>query len=277
MKVYKVGVIGAGNIAESNHLPVLKNLQNISVAWLYDVNSSRSMLLSNMYQVAVIQKEDLKKKIGDIDICLISTPFGARTEYYIIASALGKSVYVEKPFALTVEEHVQISGMFKPHQIAIGFQRRNYETVNELKQIIESEIFGKLLKIEFKQGNFSVKGGKGYLNNSSLSGGGILIESAIHAFDQILQFTKAVDVVVNEHHCIAINGIDYDSISHSTLILADAEISVHSEVSCLRNLMNGIELRFENATIDTQSENLTSASTSFLTTKWMQLFYDKCR
>jgi len=322
-KVYKVGIIGAGKIVENSHLPVLKNIDNISVEWIYDIDKKRTDLLSEMYKIAPVITNNLEEEISKIDICVITIPYGVRMPYLQAASRFKKSVYVEKPFALSVQEHIDISSMFNANEIAIGFQRRCYKIAHELKEIIQSGIFGSLKNIDFKQGYFSIKGGKGYLSDVNLSGGGVIIESAIHSFDQILNFTAATDVEVDNLSFIQKNGIDYDTTVQSYLTTPLGKIPVTSQVSTLRNLNNGLTLSFDHATIkcklspdaiinvfskngkqfsienlfnlqnypktvnssfflfwekfieslNKKTENFTSASTSLLTTKWMENIY----
>ncbi len=248
-KQYKIGIIGAGKIVENSHLPVLKNLGNVSVEWIYDTNANRTSLLSSMYDVQPVVDNKWEEAISKIDICVITIPYGVRIEYLKAAARLKKSVYVEKPFALSVKEHVEVSSMFKSHEIAIGFQRRCYKIADDLKQLIASGIFGSLKRIEYNQGYFTLKGGQGYLSDVKLSGGGVIIESAIHAFDQILNFTQSTNVEVEKVKYLQKNGIDYDSSVQSCLTTPFGKISVASQVSTLRNLNNGLGLSFDNATV----------------------------
>ena len=166
-----------------------------------------------------------------------------------MASNLKKCVYVEKPFALTVKEHLEISSMFKPNEIAIGFQRRCYKVASDLKDIIVSGIFGSLKTITYNQGYFTLKGGSGYLSDAKLSGGGVIIESAIHSFDQILNFTQAISVTVDKVNYLERKGIDYDSSIHSYLTTPFGIIPVTSNISTLRNLNNGLILSFDSGVI----------------------------
>jgi Predicted dehydrogenases and related proteins len=325
IKKYKVGIIGAGKIVENSHLPVLKNLENVIVEWIYDVNPNRSKLLSAMYGIRPLFK-NWEQEIKSIDVCAITIPYGVRIPYLKAASVINRSVYVEKPFALSVKEHTDTASLFNPYQIAIGFQRRCYKIVNELKQIISSGIFGSLQSIDFRQGYFSLKGGQGYLSDVKLAGGGVIIESAIHSFDQILNFTDAIDVHVEKMKFLQKNNIDYDSTIESFIITSSGKIPVVSEVSTLKNLSNGLTLTFDTAIIkckltpdatinfysrqgskqafridkipgekhsfatnvntsflmfwsnflqalDEERENFTSASSSLLTTKWMEKIY----
>src|SRR3989338_5938578 len=77
----KLGIIGAGKIVEDGHLPVLANLSEIKVNWVSDSNDERSKLLSKMYAVPYKPLDLAMKSLGDLDLCLIAVPLGARKSY----------------------------------------------------------------------------------------------------------------------------------------------------------------------------------------------------
>lgn len=248
-KKFRIGIIGAGKIVESIHLPVLLNLNEVLVCWIFDKSVDRSRMLSKMYGIKLILEQNLEDSLNDIDICLIAIPYGAREKYIYMCSRLKKCVYVEKPFALSLKEHENYCNLFSPSEIAIGFQRRYYPFVSELRQIINENTFGTIKHIQFNQGYFQLKGGTGFLSNAKLSGGGVIIESAIHSLDQILQFTTADNVVVKELVSLSANGIDYDTKFTSKLTSGENSFTVYSHISSLRNLANGITIEFEEAII----------------------------
>jgi len=247
VKEIKVGLIGGGKIVENSHLPVLKNIPEVCVSWVYDADEERSQLLSKMYLIKPVT--EWEKNLKEVDVCLITIPYGVRQNYLQAVAAFSKNAYVEKPFALTEIEHTNLANSFKPYGLAIGFQRRVYRIVNELKELITSEILGKLISIDFKQGYFTLKGGGSYLGNAALSGGGVIIESAIHSLDQILLITSATDVMVNTATYIVKKGVDYDSTVQSTLFTPSGNVEVTTQISTLQNLNNGLALRFTNGIV----------------------------
>ena len=258
MKQYKVGIIGAGAIVESSHLPVLKTLAGAEPAWIYDINIRRKEVLSSMYNVRAIDENELAAAIGSVDICLLTIPYGVRSSYIRMIADAQKALYVEKPFALSVKEHNEYCSMFEPYKLAVGFQRREYASVQALSAIVSSGIFGRLNKITFQQGNFTLKGGTGYLSDAKLSAGGVIIESAIHTLDQLLLITAATGVSLNKLTSLSKNGIDYDSVFTSGLHTETGGIETECRVSTLRNLDNGIKFFFDNAIAETNTspENL---------------------
>lgn len=248
MNKVKVGIIGAGSIVESNHLPVLKAMPNVDLCWIFDINKKRVDLLSAMYNVKGIN-ENIDTAISNVDLCLVTIPYGVRKSYYNQIAKAGKAIYVEKPFALSTEEHNEYCNMFSTYKIAVGFQRRCYSYVDTLADIIETKAFGNLKEIEFNQGHFAMKGGGGYLSNVELAGWGVIVESSIHILDQILQFTNATNVKLLQIKSLIKNGIDYDSCFNSTISNTNNSIDVICNISSMRNLSNGLSLKFDNATI----------------------------
>jgi len=247
-----IGIIGAGNIVESIHLPILLNIPGVNIKWIFDKDEKRSTLLSGMYSVDYITGDKLDEGIEEADLCLIAIPYGVRDAYIHKCAAYAKAVYIEKPFATTVAEHQAYCELFAPPDLAIGFQRRYYKCVNELQHIISGSLFGKVQAIYFNQGYFQLKGGTGFMSDARMSGGGVIIESAIHTLDQILQFTKASALNVEEVHSLSKSGIDYDTKFTSTLSYDGASFPVYSHVSSLRNLDNGIIIEFENKVVRLQ-------------------------
>lgn len=251
-KKYKLGIIGAGSIVELSHLPILKNLDQIEVCWQFDKNITRSDIISKMFQVPVLREEQLENAIKEIDICLLTIPYGVRRSFIEKIAANGKSLFVEKPFATTIEEHEYYCGLFPSYKLAVGFQRRHYKIVSFVQQLIKGNFFGALKKIHFREGYFVLKGGNRFTSEVNLSGGGVIIESAIHSLDQILLITSAQNVLVNEVKSLHKNLLDYDSVFTSLISTNNGEIPITCEISSLRNLKSGLEMEFENATINCQ-------------------------
>jgi predicted dehydrogenase len=245
----KVGIIGAGAIVETNHLPALVTLDDFEVSWIYDKNAERITLASNMYNLTSISYEQLESSLREIDICLIAIPYGVRKPYIDLCRKFGKAIVVEKPFAFSENEHMEYANGFEPWKISINFQRRFYNSVILLKNIIKSNIFGSLLSIKFVQGNFTLKGGAGYLSDATLAGGGVIAESAIHGLDIISFITQSTGVKLKELKSLHKKGIDYDSYFESILENSKGEIHVACEISTLRNLRNGLHLQFDNACV----------------------------
>jgi predicted dehydrogenase len=244
-----IGIIGAGGIVETNHLPAICILPQVEVKWVYDKNPARMELLSRMYSIPVLSGKDVEKGLDEVDICLLATPYGVRKSYVEFCREKGKALVVEKPFAFSGAEHAANCAGFSEWQIAVNLQRRFYRSAATLRSIVEKNLFGRLREVRFSQGHFSLKGGSGYLSDVRLAGGGVIAESAIHSLDLILWISAAQSVAVREMHALYERGLDYDASFVSDLYCGENIIKAFCEISTLRNLENGLQLQFEQATV----------------------------
>jgi hypothetical protein len=247
----RIGIIGAGQIVEDCHLPVLANLGAVEVKWVTDLRVDRLRLLSKMYRVPHIAVQEIAKQIRSVDICLLAIPVGARKEYIEMCAEAEVALYAEKPFARSRAEHMAYMSLFPAHRLAVGFQRRFYRSLGTLKRIIEERVFGDLESIEHSFGQYSLKSGgsERFIVDAELAGGGVLIEAGIHGLDQILFATQADSVKVEAVKAIVYDHLDYDVVVDSTIGCGESEIPVRGEFSRLRNLQQGSVFHFEMATV----------------------------
>ena len=242
--IKRIGIIGAGKVVEDMHLPVIKNLKELKVAWVCDTDLNRSKLLSRMYQVPHLPVQKAISVLDDVDLCLIATPVGVRKNYIEACAQAGIAVYSEKPFARTRAEHEYYCSLFPDYKIAAGFQRRFYKNIHTLREIIKSGVFGNLKRIELNHGQYSLKSGGAhrYITNPKLSGGGVVIDSGIHCLDQILFSTAATGVEVEVARAIVFNGIDYETTIFSTITM---ESKHRVEVECNHTSLRNFHQRFK--------------------------------
>jgi len=102
----RIGVIGAGIIAQSIHIPTLFRA-GFEFVQVCDLSPSRAEEVSKRYGVkGTTVPEDIIRS-PDIDAVLIATP-GSHAQLTLAALAAGKHVLAEKPLALTLAEVDQI-------------------------------------------------------------------------------------------------------------------------------------------------------------------------
>ena len=247
----RIGIIGAGQIVEDCHLPVLANIGAVTVSWVTDSRVDRSRLLSRMYRVPYITTDEVVERIRDVDICLLAIPVGARKEHIEMCAEAGVALYAEKPFARSQAEHASYAALFPVHRLAAGFQRRFYRSVGTLRRIIEDKVFGELVRIEHSFGQYSLRSGgsERFIARPELAGGGVLIEAGIHGLDQILFATRADSVKVEQTEALLFDRLDYDVVVDSVIVRGQQEVPVRGEFSRLRNLRQTSVYYFETATV----------------------------
>ncbi len=86
----------------------------------------------------------------DVEALTLATPHSLHTEQIIQASAAGKHIYTEKPFALSrADAERSVAACEKAGVVlALGYDQRFYPSVMEMKGLIEAGELGTLLHVE---------------------------------------------------------------------------------------------------------------------------------
>ncbi len=252
MKYFKIGILGAGNIIHA-HLTALLNIKEIKIKWVADLNNDNLKQISKAYSLNTINLKNQSLELSDLDIILIIVPYGARPDYYNLFMNKGIALYVEKPFAKTIEEHLYICAGFEKYKIACGLQRRALGKVNILKKVIREKLFGKLNKINFEFGNTAISRGLSYQNNPAISGGGILFDVGIHGMDTIFFVTEAERFNINSKNIIIDEDLKIDihsELNFDVYNTSDQSIQCTSIISQLTNTSNKFIFEFDNSNIE---------------------------
>jgi predicted dehydrogenase len=179
------------------------------VAWIADKDQERARIVGKNYGVPCYGEDVLTAALPHYDILLFGIPYGARAPYYERFSRDPAAWYVEKPFARTVVEHLDLCGRRADYALACGFQRRASGVVRVVREVIAGEMFGRARAVEVGLGSRGgILGGGSYITNPSLAGGGILLELGIHCVDAVLFFVQAVGINIKESQMIVEDNMD---------------------------------------------------------------------
>jgi predicted dehydrogenase len=208
-KLIRVGIIGAGKIVSNLHLPIIKNIDYIKVEFIADIVPNHH--LSKLYNTRFIEIEDDLSILPDCDFILLAIPVGTRDKYIVEFSNRGIPVYSEKPFAPDFQTHEK---WLKTHKsLSCNYMRRMFSPTVQIKQILESCVFGELEKIKIYEGGIiggTNKPQNHYQNNPNLSGGGILVERGSHTFSQIDYWFKNIQLKCLKSKVVLQDGLDVD-------------------------------------------------------------------
>lgn len=191
--ILSIGIVGAGQIASNVHLPVLLNVRHVRVAWICDRDSTRAQSLARANSVpSAVLGPSL-----EADIVLLAIPLPGREEWMRIFSARDTAVFVEKPFANAVSDHIRLQSMFSPGKAGVGYQRRFYATSQFLKSAIQERWFGTLRRIVHCEGGRSTRAGTTDYQDAPVSeGGGITKNLGCHGIDLAFFLTGCTDFSV---------------------------------------------------------------------------------
>jgi 1,5-anhydro-D-fructose reductase (1,5-anhydro-D-mannitol-forming) len=186
----KVGIIGYGKMGRIRH-EVIKQLEDVTVDMLFDPTQLDS-------DENIANSADDIINHSDIDVIFICTPNYLNKKYTIQSLEAGKHVFCEKPPAFTADDIVEIQKVEQKSGklLMYGFNHRHHESIRHMKELFDSNEFGKIL---WMRGRYGKSVDQSYYENwrakRELAGGGILIDQGIHMLDLFLLFGGDFDKI----------------------------------------------------------------------------------
>jgi len=188
-----IGIVGAGEIARRAHLPVLMNIRDVSIGWIYDHRRERAQALAHAYGIPAVHSV-AADGLPACDVALLAIPVDVRGEYLRHFSRNGTAVLCEKPFAISLAEHDKIVDDFPAHALACGFMRRFYRSTRLLRYLVTTEMLGPLRGIEVSEGDRSKGSGvdSSFLDDPRFAASrGVLMDLGSHSLDLALYISGA--------------------------------------------------------------------------------------
>lgn len=186
MTKMKVGVVGAGNIARSAHLPAYKELKDMAeVVAIADIDLVRAQEMAQKFEIphAFASVEALLENV-DVDLIDICVWNHAHTPVTIAAARAGKAVLCEKPLAVSLECALETQRVIEETKVPFmcAMASRFGEDVQLLKEMIER---GELGDIYYGKTGYIRRRGTpiGWFTDLEKSGGGPVIDIAVHNLD----------------------------------------------------------------------------------------------
>ena len=152
-RIYKVGIIGTGWIAES-HIESYLNQPDVKVVALADIIPGKAQEFAERYGLkdAHIYGHHTELIAGEKDLDGVSICTYNREHAVCAIDCLnaGINVLLEKPMSVTLEEAVEIIRAEKKSGkiLSIGFQPRMDANMQQIKKIVESGELGEIYYIQ---------------------------------------------------------------------------------------------------------------------------------
>jgi predicted dehydrogenase len=201
MKKTKFALIGCGNVAKK-HVEVIQNiLQGAEIAGFCDVEIDRAEKFARQFNLpAFSSAKEMMEKIGDeIDIVDVLTPSGMHHKTIMDIVEYGKTIVVEKPIALRLDEAYDIIRACNERRIKIFVVHQNRYNLPVLKarQAFEAGRFGRLVMGTVR---LRWKRDQAYYDSAPWRGtraydGGVFMNQASHHIDMLRWFMGPVDSV----------------------------------------------------------------------------------
>ncbi|WML48353.1 Gfo/Idh/MocA family oxidoreductase [Neobacillus sp. PS3-34] len=250
MEKIKVGVIGAGAIAEMAHLPFYSSHPDVELAALADVNRERASSMARQFNVKNIyssaQEMFEKEQLDAVSIC---TRNDTHVPFAKLALEHGVHVLVEKPLALTAKEALELEALVqKANKLCmVGMTHRFRNDTRALKKVIDSGDLGDIyyVKARMLQRRNTPSG---WFMDKSKSGGGPLMDIGVHVLDLAWWLSGLPEIETVSAHLV--HGIGrYDTIVDGRWESADKDedfqFDVEDFASAFLRFKNGMVMQLE--------------------------------
>ena len=182
----RIGLIGAGSFARATLLPALKAAGAELVAVASDGGLSAADVAARFDFDRAVSSEEL---LGDdeIDGVVIATRHSSHAALTAAALQAGKTVFVEKPLALSVEELAEIeSALSGGGPLMVGFNRRFAPLVGRLRDAV-AEVPAPVLLARVNAGPLPAE----HWAHDVEDGGGRLLGEGCHFVDLLAHLSGA--------------------------------------------------------------------------------------
>jgi predicted dehydrogenase len=186
MEKIRVGIVGAGNIAQSAHLPVYAERDDVEVVAIADWNLERAQAAAKKFGIArAFQNvEELLAgvEVDYIDICVWNR---SHAPVAIAAAKAGKHILCEKPMAINLDDALEMEKVIRAAgvQFMLAVPTR-YGAEAQLLNDMRKE--GKLGEIYYAKTGYVRRRGTpiGWFTDTQKSGGGPVIDIGVHCIDR---------------------------------------------------------------------------------------------
>jgi UDP-N-acetylglucosamine 3-dehydrogenase len=191
-KTYKVGIIGAGAIAQECHFPGYKKDRRSKVVAFAEPTAERHDEVKERFGkvTGYTNYKDMLKN-EDLDIVSICTPNVFHAENAITALKAGCHVLCEKPVATTLKDADRMIAAAKKtrKKLMVGFTHRMFTGTQKTQKMVKDKKIGKtfMIRVRFAHGGPYPSWAKNaWFYNPELAAGGALLDMGIHAIDLAL-------------------------------------------------------------------------------------------
>ena len=159
----RIGVIGAGIMGSGHALYISESVKGARVAGIYDANTTVAMKVASKVKkiggLSVTVYDSIQSMLAakEITAIIIASPDNLHAEHLSMAIAAGKDVLCEKPLASNDSDAKKVAQTANKSKsiVGIGFMRRFDPAYLELKRVVRSGQYGKVLQIRCTSRNVS--------------------------------------------------------------------------------------------------------------------------
>ncbi len=186
----RVGVVGAGAIAQIAHLPVLRKLRGVQVVGICDNDGPKARALAARFETGAAY-DDIEEllELAKVDAVVICTPNHLHEAHAVSALAAGAHVLVERPLALTAAGATRVVKAAEGYgrTLLVAMNNRFRADVQAVRRFLKGGELGPLSTIRcgwqvFRQAHHTL----GWRSRRAESGGGVMVDLGLPILDLAL-------------------------------------------------------------------------------------------
>ncbi len=198
MDIVKLGIIGAGSIAQIAHVPSFKKAKNCELLALADRDVRKLRHLGDRYGIPQLYTDYQKLVRSSLDAVVICTPTYLHVPMALEALGYGKHVFIEKPLALNAASAQELASAAEKNDraVMVGLNYRFRPDAQVLKRLIDENELGEIyyMKAGWLQ-RMTHSAMDSWKYRKKYAGGGALLNLAAHMLELILWFEEKKRVV----------------------------------------------------------------------------------
>ena len=217
MKSYKIGIIGAGVIADF-HAQAIQAMEGAELVAAFARKDEKAQAFAKKYGCSGYSDLNEFLHHPDMEVVTICSVSGAHLEHASAAARAGKHIICEKPLEVTTDRIDQMIKVCNENQVSLSgvFPRRFNDSTHIFKQVIEEGRLGKIVLCDtaikwWRSQEYYDSGA--WRGTWDLDGGGALMNQSIHTIDLMLHLLGDVKSVSASGGLEAHEGIEVEDVA----------------------------------------------------------------
>jgi predicted dehydrogenase len=184
----RIGVVGAGAIAQLAHLPVLAKMRGGTLTAICDNDGPKARALADRFSIRDVftDIEDLLE-FDELDAVVVATPNHLHEPHVLSALNAGVHVLCERPLALNARgvERILAAAARAERKVAVGNNHRFRSDVQALDRFLRGGELGRFSAL--RSGSYQLRTrGDGWRYRRPEAGGGVFLEAGFPLLDLAL-------------------------------------------------------------------------------------------
>ncbi len=245
----KFALIGTGGIAQTYSLAFLK-LPTCELVAVADLNRSSAVAFAEPFEARAFESYRELSENADFDAVIIATPPNTHLEIANYFMRQEKHVLCEKPLCLSVSDAKEMLDCAKETGVTFTMASKFRYVADSIKakSLVSSGILGELIQFE-NAFTADVDMTKRWNSDSSIGGGGVLMDNGTHSVDIIRYFLGPISEVL----ALDAGSTQDLKVDENVIVLAKTKSGVTASVDLTwginKNLPNFVSIYGTNGTL----------------------------